>query len=206
MISLSGFWIDSTEVTVARYRTCVQAGKCSPAATGQACNQGIARKDDHPINCVSWYQADGYCAWAGARLPSEAQWEKAARGVDGRLYPWGNDPPNCSVVVWYDPDGGHGCGKHSTWPVGSKPGGQSACGALDLAGNVWEWAADFYDSDYYAVAPDTDPKGPAKGLYKVLRGGGWGHDGPTKQRSGTRLRFAPANQTPGTGFRCALSG
>ncbi|HQF26453.1 MAG TPA: SUMF1/EgtB/PvdO family nonheme iron enzyme [Polyangiaceae bacterium] len=204
-ITLSAFWIDKYEITTARYARCVDAGACKPTATGRWCNQGNAAKRDHPINCVRSDQAEAYCRWAQARLPTEAEWEKAARGSDGRVYPWGNEPPDCERTVWFDPDTRlHACGKFGTWLVGSKPKGASPYGAMDMAGNVWEWVADAYQADYYAIAPSKDPPGPNAGSYRILRGGGWGHDGRGALRAAKRFPFAGSNQTPGIGFRCAM--
>jgi len=206
-ITLSAFWVDKTEVTTAMYAKCVEAGGCKPAAaTDRFCNRGKDGREQHPINCVRWDQADIYCKWAGARLPTEAEWEKAARGADGRTYPWGNDPPSCQYAIWYDAETEtHACGELGSWRVGSKPDGASPYGAVDMAGNVWEWVADGYEAGFYGSSPDTDPRGPEKGAYRVLRGGGFGNDGEGKLRSSERFKFFSANQTSGIGFRCAMS-
>ncbi len=200
-IRVSGFWLDRTELTTSRFQACVAAGACAPVASGKACN--TSARDDRPVNCVTWHQADAYCRWAGARLPTEAEWEKACRGTDGRVYPWGSEPPSCGVVVFYDPKLRYACGHYGTWRVGSKPAGISPHGVLDVSGNVWEWVADWYGGDYYATAPDEDPSGPGKGRDKIAHGGGWGHDPPGNHRCARRMRFSPSNQTPGIGFRCA---
>jgi formylglycine-generating enzyme required for sulfatase activity len=122
-VYLEEFYIDKYEVTVAQYRACVEAGACTAPSTGQYYNWGRSERENHPINGVDWDQAQAYCGWAGKRLPSEAEWEKAARGTDGRTYPWGNATPTCGYAVMSQ--GGDGCGQDSTWPVGSKPSGAS---------------------------------------------------------------------------------
>jgi formylglycine-generating enzyme required for sulfatase activity len=204
-VTLSAFLIDRTEVTVARYRACVTDGACSPPATDRWCNLASSGREDHPVNCVTWGQAEAYCRWAGARLPTEAEWEKAARGTEGDPFPWGPTKDTCVVAVRFDDKLGHACGKFGTWPVGSKPFGKSPYGALDMAGNVWEWVADWYAPDAYASGDDRDPKGPQTGKYRVLRGGGWGKDGAGALRSSRRFRFSGDQRTPGIGFRCATS-
>lgn len=195
----TSFWIDRTEVTVDRYRACMKAGPCTPPGTGPSCNRAGGAQGEHPANCIRWDQAVSYCHWAGARLPTEAEWEKAARGPSGRKYPWGQQDPSCDRTVFFDPIRGHGCGTHATFPVGSKPSGASPYGALDMAGSVWEWVADPYSAD---PAVPAVPQGTAP--MRLLRGGGWGKDGHGSLRSTMRLRFAPSNATPGTGFRCAM--
>jgi len=195
------FWIDRVEVTVDRYRACVKAKACTQPGMGASCNRSGTGHGEHPVNCVSWDQAVSYCRWAGARLPTEAEWEKAARGPSGRRFPWGQEEPSCDRVVFFDPVRGHGCGTHATFPTGSKPLGASPYGALDMAGNVWEWAAGAYSADPVGIADQQSGNS-----MRVLRGGGWGKDGQGSLRTTMRLRFAPSNSTPGTGFRCAMDG
>ncbi|RME49580.1 MAG: protein kinase, partial [Deltaproteobacteria bacterium] len=134
------FYIDKTEVTVAQYQRCVDAGVCSSALLDQsdwgsdeACNWGKPGREDHPINCVDWSQAKQYCQWVGGRLPTEREWEYAARGEGGWEYPWGDAEADCDHAVMHD--GEDGCGAYSTMPVGSKPAGASPFGVLDMAGN-----------------------------------------------------------------------
>jgi len=138
MVNLDGYWIYKYEVTVAQYRKfCNETGSNMPEAPSWGW------QDDHPIVHVSWDNATAYTQWAGVRLPTEAQWEKAARGTDGRAYPWGNewDATKCANSV--------GQRLSSTKPIGSYPSDTSPYGALDMAGNVWEWCADWYDGNYY---------------------------------------------------------
>ena len=160
-VYLDAFEIDRTEGTVAQYRACVEAGRCPHPQTDEYRNWGKSGRDDHPINGVSWSDANTYCRWAGKQLPTEAQWEKAARGTDGRVYPWGDEKASCRYAVM--DDGGSGCRTFGTMPVGSKPAGASPYGALDMAGNVLEWTADWYAKHYYGKASSRNPPGAAGG-------------------------------------------
>ena len=156
-VTMDTFWIDRTEVAKDQYQKCVDAGKCAvPVCSGT----GIS---DHPVVCVSWQDATNYCAWAGRRLPTEAEWEKAARGTDGRKYPWGNEAPDDKRLNY-----NANVGKTSA--VGSYPSGASPYGALDMAGNVWEWVADWYDQNYYTSSPAQNPAGPDAGQFRVGAG------------------------------------
>ena len=195
-VYLDGYYIDRTEVTVAAYRRYVSAtGRSMPSAPSWGW------QDDHPVVNVAWTDAKTYCEWKGKRLPTEAEWEKAARGADGRTYPWGEEKPSCERVVM--DDGGNGCGRNSTWPVGSKSAGASPYGALDMSGNVWEWCADGYDGDYYKSSPSRNPKGPSSASARVLRGGSWGNDDPSYLRAAVRSRYSPTFRGVSFGFRCA---
>ena len=165
-VYLDEYNIDVTEVTAAEYGACVAAGGCTAPSSGSYATYQVAGKESHPINYVSWYQAEAYCAWAGKRLPTEAEWEKAARGTDGRKYPWGNTAPTCDLAVM------GGC-PGATQPVCSvSPAGDSPYGLCDMAGNVWEWPADWYSSSYYSASPAKNPHGPNSGSMRGLRGGG----------------------------------
>ena len=205
-VYVSGFFIDTYEVTVDEYKRCVDAGECSTPKYEhdylKHFNYGASGRGKHPINGVDWNQAKAYCAWAGKRLPTEAEWEKAARGTDGRKYPWGNEEPSCALAVM--DDGDWGCGKDRTWEVGSKPMGASPYGAHDMAGNVWEWTADWYDKSYYGSSPTRDPKGPTQGSGRVARGGSWDL-ADTALHAGLR-RFNPSPGFAGAGLRAAIRG
>ncbi len=203
-VYLDAYYIDRTEVTVDAYSACVSAGACTAASTSSSyCNWGVAGKGSHPVNCVTWYQVDEFCAWAGKRLPTEAEWEKAARGTDGRKYPWGNATATCDYAVM--DDGGNGCGTGSTWPVCSKsPVGDSPYGLCDMAGNVWEWVADWYDSGYYQSSPANNPQGPNSGSYRVDRGGSF-YNYDDYLRASSRGYGFPSYSDGRLGFRCSRS-
>jgi formylglycine-generating enzyme required for sulfatase activity len=152
-VNVPAFRIDRDEATVAMWSHCVSDGACTlPNQSSALCNYGAAGKEQHPINCISWDQARAFCSWAGKRLCSEAEWELAAVGSDGRTYPWGDDAPTCERAVLDQEE--FGCGTGSTFPVGSKPEGDSPYGARDMIGNVWEWVEDFYHDDYENAPSD----------------------------------------------------
>jgi len=192
------FELMKTEVTVGQYRECVEAGSCSePTAYSssgweKSCNWGQSGREDHPINCVDWEQAQDFAAWAGGRLPTEAEWEYAARsGGKAWTYPWGDEKATCSRAVM--DDGGNGCGQNRTWPVCSKPAGNSTHGVCDLAGNVWEWVQDGYH-DSYSGAPGDGRAWEDGASYRVIRGGGWGNiasylRAPHRSGSGPPYRY-----------------
>jgi formylglycine-generating enzyme required for sulfatase activity len=153
--------------------------------------------EDHPVAQVSWYGALTYCRWAGARPLTEAEWEKAARGVDYRIYPWDSGAPTSDRAQSGD------CGVGTVNP-GSRPMGASPYGALDMAGNVWEWAADSYEPTYYGSSPARNPQGPASGLRKAYRGGSWGYP-PAFLRTSKRARNRPSYAQFNLGFCCAAT-
>jgi formylglycine-generating enzyme required for sulfatase activity len=201
VVYLDGYWIDRTEVTNAQYEACVQAEECSHVSGSLP--EGQALLPDAPVVAVTWFQADEYCRWAGGRLPTEAEWEKAARGTDQRDFPWRMGLPNCERVVMVD--GGPGCGRGFVWPVGSKPEGISPYGILDMAGNALEWTADHYSFDTYAKSPRRNPAGPESGKYRVLRGGSFYAWQDEYLRTATRFWFIPETNDHDIGFRCAVS-
>ncbi|MBI4700142.1 MAG: SUMF1/EgtB/PvdO family nonheme iron enzyme [Deltaproteobacteria bacterium] len=195
-VTVTGFSLDRTEVTVAAYRRCVEAGGCTAAHAGKGCNGAAADKDAHPINCVTWEQARAYCKWAGRRLPTEAEWEMAARGGDGRIFPWGADHP-AERVCWKR------LLSEGTCPVGAYPNGASPAGALDMAGNVGEWVADWYDTVGYTAAAATDPAGPGQSTgMKVFRGGDWSVAGGRWIRTSKRGAEKPESRSAKIGLRC----
>lgn len=151
-------------------------------------------KDTFPVVEVTWYGAKGFSEWSGGRLPTEAEWEKAARGIDMRKYPWGNDEPTREHAN-YNRNVDH------TTPVGSFPRDSSAYGCLDMAGNVSEWCADWYDDTYYEVSPDSNPEGPVRGSYPVKRGGSWWSKGENQLRCAFRDYFSPTESDNTLGFR-----
>jgi formylglycine-generating enzyme required for sulfatase activity len=202
-VILDRTFIDRTEVTASAYRACVVDGACREPGKETECTFGVEDRSDHPVNCVDWSQASEFCRWAGKRLPTEAEWERAARGVEGGLYPWGNEPEaSCTHAVMVE-DGGNGCGTDQTWPVGSKPKGLSPVGALDMAGNVWEWTADWY-AHYSAGSQSVNPRGPDSGTERVIKGGSWDdQSGAPILRAAARVGNAPETSGRYLGFRCA---
>jgi formylglycine-generating enzyme required for sulfatase activity len=193
-VYLDAYWIDQTEVTQATYARCVAEGKCTEPMHASAYAQ--AGYADHPVIGVTWFQASDYCAWAGRRLPTEAEWEKAARGTDARLYPWGNTEPSSKVLNFNRQAG-------DTTAVGVYPAGASPYGALDMAGNVWEWVADWYEEDYYTRSPSENPLGPPSGNRRALRGGAWGVEARAVRVTNRFWAFPSRNDLDG--FRCARS-
>jgi formylglycine-generating enzyme required for sulfatase activity len=211
-VTLAAFEIDQREVTVGEFAMCVGAGKCTKPlvkADNKHCNYGEPDRTDNPVNCVSWVQANEYCVFVGKRLPTEAEWERAARGTDGRDYPWGKEPPDCTRAVISTgktaENPGEGCGQNATWPTCKKSGGNTPEGLCDMLGNVWEWVADWYAPDYYAGAPATNPAGPATGTERVLKGGAFTSEMAETFRASVRLHFAPETALGNFGFRCARS-
>jgi formylglycine-generating enzyme required for sulfatase activity len=190
-VNLGAFEIDKTEVTLAQYFACVKDGKC----TYPKCDWDPCIYPDIPIACVKYAQAEAYCGFVGKRLPTEAEWEKAARGTDGRKYPWGNAPIDCNLA------NREGCGG-LPWMVGSHPDNAGPYGALDMAGNVVEWCKDFYDPTFYATSSTENPSGPAAGDNYVGRGGSY-LSADVWQRTSARDLYEPTYTRESMGIRCA---
>jgi formylglycine-generating enzyme required for sulfatase activity len=195
-VLLDAFWIDRTEVTNAQYEKCVQAGGCQVMPEMSSYDPQV--KPDYPAEVI-WNNAQAYCQWAGSRLPTEAEWEKAARGTDGRRWPWGNTRPDCSLSNAFGKDGS--C-VGATTSVGSYAAGASPYGALDMAGNAAEWVNDWFDYQYYAVSPPQNPLGPELGTSRVVRGGNWDAI-PDWVRCAWRDGWEPEEYS--FGFRCVAS-
>jgi formylglycine-generating enzyme required for sulfatase activity len=198
-VYLDDYWIDSTEVSNTMYARCVGDGVCDLPAKVKSLDSFIAQTEllDHPVIYVTWFDAIVYCRWAGRRLPTEAEWEKAARGVDGRVYPWGFWEPDPNLLNYGNLIG-------TTVPVNRFPFGASPYGALNMAGNVREWVGDWYGEYYYRQAPDHNPQGPEHGEERVLRGGGFA-DTNRRVRANNRFKHVPDSPGYNRGFRCAQS-
>jgi formylglycine-generating enzyme required for sulfatase activity len=195
-VYVDAFSMDVYEVTVGQYAAFLQAKGIDQPSDWKTMNQPAHQK--RPVANVDSTDASAYCKWVGKRLPTEAEWEKAARGTDGRLYPWGNDPPtplhaNFGKTDWNN----HGV----LAPIGTFEDGKSPYGIYDMAGNVWEWVSDWYDYNYYKTSPSQNPTGPSSGGTKVIRGGAW-NSNPRAMRSANRSLISPTDQGL-DGFRCA---
>jgi len=197
-VYLDSFLIDRHEVTVEQYAAFLQETGTSSPSDWRMMNQLSNKK--RPVSGVDWADAAAYCKWASKRLPTEAEWEKAARGTDGRLYPWGNEPPTPRHANY----GQAGSGNNGAMaPVGSFEEGKSPYGLYDMAGNVWEWVSDWYDHDYYKTSPPRNPEGPLTGGFKGIRGGAW-NSSPRALRSADRYWDPPTFRSQYLpGFRCA---
>ena len=223
-VSVSGFWIDQTEVTNAQFcaflnseGNCSEGGRSWLDERATSCRieqvegtyEPLAGYEEHPVVEVTWYGATAYARWIGGRLPTEAEWAYAARGPDSLIFPWGNafrgDALSfCDANCAFDTrDSSADDGHAKTAPVGSFPLGASWVGALDLAGNVWEWCADWYGGSYVQTSPSRNPVGPKTGLARVCRGGAWGGD-PYDVRSARRGDIHPRESYESIGFRCVM--
>ncbi len=210
-VYLDEYYIDKYEVTNDQYKKfCDATGRSYPPDPDfLGMPNYFASYPSYPVVNVSWNDAKAYCDWAGKRLPTEAEWEKAARGADAREYSWGNSEPTgsrCNFAdkntsfSWRDANADDGYAR--TAPVGTYPAGASPYGCLDMAGNVWEWCSDRYDANYYNTSPSNNPQGPSSGSYRVLRGGSWIVDARTL-RCASRVRNAPSHRYSNLGFRCS---
>ncbi len=199
-IFVKSFSIDKYEVSNARYFAFLEETLHKPPFNiyGKALLTSETGIQDLPVVQVTWHDAVDYCFWAGKRLPTEAEWEKAARNGDTRLYPWGNEPPTPERAQFE----GDWNGKNTLKKVESLAKGQSAFGVFQLAGNVREWTQDWYDPEYYTKSPDKNPQGPETGILKVIRGGSW-RSFDTDLRVTSRGKGGFALKTHGIGFRCA---
>lgn len=202
-VFLDAYWIDKYEVTNAQYAKYMNEKSIddiSSYAQIEKINgtwQAEKKYENYPVTYISWSEAQSYCEWVRGSLPTEAQWEKAARGTDGRVYPWGNQSP-VSNLLNYDNN------NEGLTAIGSFPEGISPYGALDMAGNVWEWVADWYDDEYYLDSPANNPTGPINGKYKILRGGSWASN-LNFVRVSDRYGNYPGGTYNSRGFRCILS-
>ena len=200
LVDLDAYYIDQYEVTVERYeRFMKDKNHSAPEYWDQV---ELRRDAQKPVVGIDWYDAKAYCAWVGKRLPTEAEWEKAARGQDNRTYPWGEFPPNASMANFgkdWNPKVVYSQKLRTVWEYER---GKSPYGVYNMIGNVWEWVDDWYASDYYVGSPKKNPKGPSDGTEKVLRGGSWNYN-PMNTRSTARINYIPSTRNALGGVRCA---
>ena len=214
-VRVSAFTIDRFEVTVALFEACIEAGACTNGNADEpqyrtsedtdSCNIGNPDRANHPVNCVTWYGAKALCEWRGMRLPTEAEWETAAKSGKPQIYPWGNSPAaSCDVAVMRS--SANGCGFNSTFPIGSKPAGATENGLYDMAGNVAEFTNDWYLAGFYSTdeASQADTQGPGEpdqNAFKVVRGGSYIY-GDDKMRASFRSGAGMDDSAIDFGFRC----
>ncbi|MCR9165222.1 MAG: formylglycine-generating enzyme family protein [Nannocystaceae bacterium] len=212
-LELSEFWIDQYETTREEWGACAKAGACEITSLFTEPQPEYPR---HPASYITWHEADAYCRWRGKRLPTEAEWEKAARGTDGRIFPWGNESPTCNTANILStrytdvgtPEDAESCNHREQEPVDAHPLDRSPYGVVGMYGNVQEWTADWAGKEYYSEAPVKDPVGPAEANtgsltdYRVHRGSYYGASGGYTFR---RSWFDPARASTRLGVRCASS-
>ena len=216
-VYLDSYYIDKYEVTNVLYEACVNDGACSPPQNSglgtRSSYYGNSQYSNYPVIYVDWYQSNTYCEWRDSRLPTEAEWEKAARGINEYNYPWGNDFQcrngnfdDIQGLNGYIIPGGPNCdGFEDTAPVGSFGSGKSPFGIYDMAGNIWEWVSDLYDGNYYLESSYQDPQGPSSGNGQVIRGGAWDVANEKNLLTTRRIGFEPLTTGNYLGFRCANS-
>lgn len=197
-VYLNTFWMDKYEVSNSMYQKCMEAGICTELVSDNITYKNWIYRN-HPVTYVTWEQANAYCTWAGRRLPTEAEWEKAARGTDGRKYPWGNEAPNARLANF------EGSMIHEAVSIYRYPLGASPYGVLNMSGNVREWIADWYDGEYYLTAPSTNPTGAETGIERSLRSGSYNED-KNEIVVTARYRHEPQSAGLSRGFRCAEDG
>lgn len=205
-VFVSNFYIDKFELTNGRYLEFVKATRHRIPQNPKNATRNLWEGEtiaesliDRPVINVDWADAQAYCQWAGKRLPTEAEWEKAAKGTADRRFPWGNVEPTNKHLNFNQ----QWIGEKTLMPVGSYEAGKSPFGVYDMAGNVWEWVNDWYDARYYEKSPAKNPTGPETGTKRVLRGSGWQNETPTV-RIFTRVDSDPTIRNESTGFRCAM--